>query len=45
MLYTSVAFNMQVINFTPHPISTTNGERESMNTSMLSIDSKPHIYA
>lgn len=44
-LHTSDAFNMQVINFTPQPISTTNGERESMNTSILSIESKPHIYA
>jgi len=41
-LCTFVAFNTQVINFTPHPISTTKGERESMNTLMLSIESK-HI--
>lgn len=35
---------MQVINFIPHPISTTNGERESMNVSISSIENKPHTY-
>lgn len=44
ILYTSSALNMQVINFIPHPISTTNGERESMNVSISSIENKPHIY-
>lgn len=42
ILYTSSALNMQVINFIPHPISTTNGERESMNVSISSIENKPH---
>lgn len=44
-MYTLSAFNIQVINFIPHPISTTNGERESMNVSISSIENKPHIYS